>query len=457
MQTLAERHSTDRTDAAPVRAIGFWGGLSANLLNMIGVGPFITIPLALTALAGPQVLLGWIAGALLCLCDGMVWAELGSAIPESGGPYHYLRDAYGRERAGRLFGFLYLWQTVLTAPLSIGSAAVGFAQYLAFLVPGMSHLQQSLAAAAMCLLNTALLYRRVASVQRISLAVSALVIASCLWIVCSGIVHFDLHRAMLFLHTETRSPHGFWLGLGAVSLIAVYDYGGYNNVCMLGGEIQRPQRNIPLAVLCSIPIVAALYLGLNITILGVLPWQQAAHSKAEVADFMQAIYGHLGSTVAVCLILVASWGSALVVLLGYSRVPYAAARDGQFFKVFARLHPRGGFPTVSLVFVGVTSALACLMSLDDLIATLMVIQIMFQYLAQCGAVVLLRKHRTPRRGVFSMPLYPWPVVVSAIGWLYIICTSEYRHIVAGVAAVLGGSVIYLLQARGERQWPFRVT
>lgn len=440
--------------AGPPRTLGFWSALSANLLNMIGIGPFITIPLALSALAGPAVLLGWIAGALLCLCDGLVWAELGSAIPRSGGPYHYLREAYGRERCGRLFGFLYLWQTLLTAPLSVGAAAVGCAQYLAFLMPGLGHFQLTAIAMALCLFNTMLLYREVRSVQLLSLLVSAVVLAACVWIILSGVLHFDTALAMDFLRARPASPHGFWLGFGAVALIAVYDYGGYNNVCMLGGEIRKPRRTIPLAVLSSIPIVAVLYLGLNVTLLGVLPWRQAAHSKAVVADFMDAIYGHAGSTVAVALIVLASWGSALVVLLGYSRVPYAAAAAGQFFGVFARLHPRGGFPTVSLLFVGATSALACLLSLDDLIATLMIIQIMFQFMAQCLAVVLLRR-RPRRRGAFAMPLYPWPVLVSACGWLYLLATSPGRRLLAAVLALCLGTVLYLIQARREATWPFQ--
>lgn len=442
-------------NATPTRAIGFWGGLSANLLNMIGVGPFITIPLALSALAGPMVLVGWLAGALLCLCDGMVWAELGSTIPESGGPYHYLRTAYGSERLGRLFGFLYLWQTVLTAPLSIASAAVGFAQYLAFLIPGLDHRGQVIAAVVLCLVNTAVLYRKIDSVQRLSLLVSVVVIGACVWIVASGLMHFDMHLAARFMHAGGDSKHGFWLGLGAVSLIAVYDYGGYNNVCMLGGEIKRPRRTIPLAVLASIPIVAVLYMGLNLSVLGVLPWQQAAQSKAVVADFMQSIYGSTGSMFAVLLILIASWGSALVVLLGYSRVPYAAAVSGQFFRVFARLHPRGRFPTVSLLFTGAASALACTLSLDDLIATLMVIQIMFQYMAQCLAIVLLRRHGRPDSDTFRMPLYPLPVLISVIGWLYIVCTSPSRHILAGVATIVGGTLIYMIDAWRQKAWPFQ--
>jgi amino acid transporter len=447
-------HTSAADTASPPRTLGFWSALSVNLLNMIGIGPFITIPLALSALAGPTVLLGWIAGALLCLCDGLVWAELGSAIPRSGGPYHYLREAYGHERSGRLLGFLYLWQTLLIAPLSIGSAAVGCVQYIAFLMPNLSAFQLTMIAMGLCLFNTALLYRKIRSVRLLSLLVSTLVLAACAWIICSGALHFEFDLAVDFLAAAPASPHAFWLGFGAVTLIAVYDYGGYNNVCMLGGEIRKPRRTIPRAVLCSIPIVAVLYLGLNVTLLGVLPWQQAAQSKAVVADFMGAIYGHIGSTIAVVLIVVASWGSALVVLLGYSRVPCAAASAGQFFGVFARLHPRGGFPTVSLLFIGATSALACLLSLNDLIATLMIIQIMFQFLAQCLAVVLLRK-RPRRRGMFSMPLYPLPLLVSVCGWLYLLATSPGRHLIAAVLALCLGTAIYLIQARRENAWPFQ--
>jgi amino acid transporter len=202
--------------------------------------------------------------------------------------------------------------------------------------------------------------------------------------------------------------------------------------------------------------VAVLYLGLNISILGVLPWEQAAQSKAVVADFMQAIHGRIGGTLAVSLILLASWGSALVVLLGYSRVPYAAAADGQFFRVFAKLHPRGGFPTVSLVFVGVTSALACFLSLEQLIATLMVVQILFQYIAQCFAVVALRRRKVSAEA-FRMPFYPLPIAISVVGWLYLVATSGWPSVVTAVVAVVVGTLIFLWQARRTRSWPFPST
>jgi len=438
----------------PVRALNIWGALSANVLNMVGIGPFITIPLALAAMGGPQALLGWLLGALLCLCDGLVWAELGSALPHSGGPYHYLRDAFGAERLGKLFGFLVLWQSLVIGPLSIASGTVGFAHYLTFLAPGLTPWTLTAIAAGLCLLNTVLLYRDVRSIQRVSLIVTAIVIAACLWIILSGLPRFDPKLAFAFPPHAFTATGGFWMGLGAATLIGVYDYGGYNNVCMIGGEVQNPQRTIPRAVLISIPLVALLYIGLNLSILGVLPWQRAASSQAVVADFMQVIYGRTGGVIVAVLILIASWGSALAVLLGYSRIPYAAAAEGQFFRAFARLHPKGGFPTVSLIFMGIASALSCFFSLEQLIAVMIVIQTMFQYTAQCFAVVMLRRRGIAKPGLFRMPLYPLPLIITLAGWLYIVATSQRAYILAGLGVVAGGSLIYLVLARREASWPF---
>jgi amino acid transporter len=443
-------------DDKPIRAIGLWGGLSANVLNMVGIGPFITIPLALAAMGGPQALLGWLTGLILCVCDGLVWAELGSAMPKSGGPYHYLQHGFGAARLGRMLSFLYLWQSLVIGPLSIASGTVGFSQYAAYLVPDMGPTHIVAVAAALCLFNTALLYREVRSIQRISMAIAAIVFASCVWIVISGALHFDAKIAFDFPPNAFTLSHSFWMGLGATTLIAVYDYGGYNNVCMIGEEVKNPRRVIPLAVLISIVLVAILYVGLNLSIIGVLPWREAQHSKAIVADFMQAIYGHWGGIAVAILILIASWGSALAVLLGMSRVPYAAAADGRFFKPFARLHPTGRFPTVSLLFMGGLSALACFFSLADLIAVLIVIQTLFQFVAQCVAVILLRR-RNPQADGFRMPLYPLPVIVAIGGWLYIAVTSQTRHIVLAAGVLALGIGVYLLQARGRREWPFNPT
>jgi amino acid transporter len=125
-----------------VRGIGLLGATSANMLEMIGAGPFITIPILLAKMNGPQAILGWVAGAVVALCDGMVWAELGAAMPGTGGPYHYLSEAYGPRGLGRMMSFLFIWQTIFLAPLSIASGAVGFAQYARFLAKDMTPLQE---------------------------------------------------------------------------------------------------------------------------------------------------------------------------------------------------------------------------------------------------------------------------------------------------------------------------
>jgi len=448
------------TNARPLRAVGLSGALSANVLNMIGVGPFITIPLALTAMGGPQAMLGWLLGAILCVCDGLVWAELGSSMPRSGGPYHYLLQAFGPRSLGRLFSFIFLWQTLLIGPLSIASGAVGFADYTTYLAPNLQHWQLAAVAAAVCLLNTALLYRDVRIIQKVSILMTLIVIGAMIWIISSGALHFDPKLAFDFPNGAFKPNASFWAGLGSATLIAVYDYGGYNNVCMIGEEVRTPSRTIPRAVLWSIAIVAVLYFGLNLSILGSLPWRTAEHSSAVVADFMKLIHGSWGGSLVTVLILVASWGSVLAMLLGYSRVPYAAAADGRFFKAFAVLHPRGHFPTLGLLYMGALSAVACWFSLADLIAVLIVVQTMFQFAAQCIAVILMRRSSgtagtAAAADRFRMPLYPLPALIALVGWIYITITSKPAHIAIGVAMFAAGTAVYMIQARRQRHWPFQ--
>ena len=142
-------------------------------------------------------------------------------------------------------------------------------------------------------------------------------------------------------------------------------------------------------------------------------------------------------------------------LLGYSRVPYAAAAEGEFFAPFARLHARGGFPTISLLFMGVASAVASIVSLENLIAILIVVQILFQYTAQCFAVVALRRqNRADAKRLFRMPLYPLPIVVTLVGWLFIVGTSRPVHIIAAFGMMGLGVCIFLALARREARWPF---
>ncbi len=438
--------------------VGFWGAASANVLNMVGVGPFLTIPLALAAMGGPQAMVGWILGAFLSVCDGMVWSELGSAMPFSGGPYYYLLHAFGAQRFGRLFSFLFLWQAIVLGPISIAGGAVGFAQYAGYLVPQMNHASSVTLAAAVCLVNTFLLYRNIRSISYLSIGIAIIVMATSAWIIITGLMHFNPAMAFDFPANAFHLNHAFFLGLGSATLIAAYDYGGYYNVCLIGNEVATPRKTIPRSILASIAVVAAIYLVMNLSIIGVVPWREAMQSHAIVADFMVRIYGSVGGTSITILILIAAFGSVFAILLGYSRIPYAAAVEGQFFQVFARLHPSGGFPYISVLTVGFFSALACLFSLESLITALIVTQTLLQFAAQCVAVILLRRTRRgvsePNADVYRMPLFPLPAVIALAGWTYIVVTSGARYMAVAGSFLLIGVAVFLFRARQQSQWPF---
>jgi APA family basic amino acid/polyamine antiporter len=468
-----------------VRGVGLGGATTLNMIDMIGVGPFITIPLIVSAMGGPQAMLGWILGALFALCDGMVWAELGAAMPRSGGSYRYLNEIYGRESLGRLISFLFVWQLSFSAPLSIASGCIGLSQYASYLWPRLEHSYASrnfalaipgfgpleahivvtpgtFVAIGACLLALLLLYRRITAVARLSTWLWVGVMATIAWIIVSGLTHFDAARAFSFPQGAFTPSKNFFTGLGAAMLVATYDYWGYYNVCFLGGEIKEPARNIPRAVLLSIVLVACLYLLMNISILGVVPWQeldQAAKSDTRLhiaSIFMQKLYGHWAGYVVTALVMWTAFGSVFSLLLGYSRVLYAAALDGNYFRVFGRVHPRDLFPDVSLLALGVAAAAFCFLRLADVIAALVVIRIMLQFLVQAVGVIVLRLRRPEMERPFRMWLFPVPALLACAGFVFIMIsrTNFMREIRYAMVILAAGITLYLARAWRRREWPF---
>ena len=435
-----------------VRGLGLWQATSANMLNMIGVGPFLTIPLILAAMGGPQALVGWILGALIAICDGMVWAELGAAMPGSGGPYNYLQEAYRPLRLGGLMSFLFLWGIVVIAPLSVASGAVGFSQYLKYFWSGMAAWEGKLIAALICLLATVLLYREIPAIGRLSVAMWMVVLFAAAWVVVAGLTHFEWRRVIDLPPQAFRLNRGFLAGLGAATLIAMYDYGGYFNVCYFGGEVKDPARTIPRSILIAIALVAALYLTMNVTIIGVIPWREAAKSTAIVSQFIERLYGVTAARVMTGLILWTTFASIFSIMLGYSRVPYAAAAEGRFFAPFARLHPVKNFPSFAVVALGISSALACAFDLDAIIKALIILQTMIQFMAQVVAVTLLRLYRHDIQRPFQMGMYPLPSVVAFGGWLYILVSNGIRYVLAGFAMLALGIGIYYWRQGKREQW-----
>jgi amino acid transporter len=442
-----------------VRGMGLLQSTAANMLEMIGIGPFITIPIILAAMGGPQAMIGWILGAIISICDGLVWAELGAAMPGSGGSYHYLQQAYGPKRLGRLMSFLFIWQTVCTAPFSIAGGAVGFSNYTKFLWEDMTPAQGKLLAAGLCLLVTALLYRDIRKVGRLSVVMWVVVLLTVGWVLVAGLSNFKLDRVLDFPQDAFNLNTIFFFGLGKATLNAVYDYGGYNNVCFFAGEVKDPARNVPRTILLSIIAVALIYLTMNVTLISVVPWREAITggtlaNKAIVADFILRLYGSKAATVMTVLILWTAFASLFAVMLGYSRVPYAAAADGRFFKVFARLHPTGNFPTFSLLLIGSLSALACWFELPTLITALIVIQTIARDIAQVFAVTLIRRLRPDINRPFKMWLYPLPSIIAFAGWIYILSTNGVKFIALGLGLMVVGVAAYLWQARLKNEWPF---
>lgn len=436
------------------RGLGLKEATALNMIDMVGIGPFIVIPLVIKAMGGPQCLLAWVAGALLALLDGFIWAELGAAMPYAGGSYIFLREAYGAGRWGRLMSFLFVWQTLIQAPLVMASGAIGFAQYFSYLVP-LGRLGQKAVSGALIILLVFLLYRRITTIGKISLLLWAGVVGTLVWLIWGGATHFDARLAFTYPAGAWDLSWVFFVGLGAATVNTIYTYWGYYNVCHLGGEIREPQRNIPRGIFLSILGIAVLYLAMQTSILGVLPWQQAQDSPFIVSAFFERLYGTGAATLATVLILWVAFASLFSLILGYSRVPYAAAVDGNFFSVFGRVHPTKRFPHISLLTLGVVGLVfSLLFGLSAVIKAILAMRLLVQFIGQAVGVMILRRRWPLERLPFKMWLYPVPAIVSIAGWAALFAATGRRFVVGGLLVILLGATVFFIQARYRREWPF---
>jgi len=456
------------------------------MLDMIGVGPFITLPLILAAIGGPQAMLGWILGAGLALCDGLFWAELGAAMPEAGGSYAFLRRIYsgadGTNKLGRFLAFLFIFQLTFSAPLSVASGCIGLSQYAAYIWPGLaahtaSHVAHiastsvgvsagptTLVAIAAVMVAVFLLYRGLSDLRVVAATMWCAVMGLIAWILVTGLLHGHLGQAFTFPPGAFTPTPAFFMGLGSAMLIATYDYWGYYNITFLGGEVKDAARTIPQAILISIALVAAMYLAMNISVLAVLPWQEivGAHDSAAalslasrqavISTFIETAYGpRLGPALgklAALLVMVTAFASVFSLLLGASRIPYAAARDGNYFRIFARLHGKG-FPHVSLLTLGAAAVCFCFFSLADVIAALVVLRILLQFLMQHIGVIYLRRTQPNLERPFRIWLYPLPPLLAIAGFTYIlVARANFQRELLGAALVIAlGTAVYAVREK----------
>lgn len=443
-----------------LRRFGLVQATALNMSNMIGVGPFITIPLLMSALGGPQAMIGWVVAVLIAVFDGMIWSELGAMMPGSGGSYLYLREAFGRETFGRMMAFLFIWQFILSGPLEIASGYIGFAQYAGYIWRGLTPLGTILIAVAVGVVNVALLYRRITFIGKLTVALWVGTLLTTLAVIATGALHFDRHVAFDFPPGAFNFSIGFLFGLGAATRIGVYDYLGYYDVCYIADEVKEPGRVIPRSIIISILCVAVIYFAINLSIVGVVPWRDFVPADARpdsqfvVSVFMERIYGRGVATLFTAMVLWTAFGSVFALLLGYSRIPYAAALDGYFFKVFGRLHASKRFPHVSLVAIGVISILCSLFSLGMVIDALITTRILVQFIGQVFAVILLRRREPDRPRPYRVWLYPLPNLLALVGWIFVFATTDWQVILFGLGTLAAGAVIFFVWSWRTRRWPF---
>jgi fructoselysine transporter len=435
------------------RKIGLLQATAINMIDMVGIGPFITLPIVINLMNGPGFLWAWVLGAVLSLVDATIWCELGTRFPLAGGTYNFLRESYGKNW-GKLMSFLFVWQTMIQAPLVIASASIGFAGYLKFLVPTLTSLQGKAVSGSIVLLIIFLLYRKIEGIGKISVIMWGIVLTTLALIISGGIWYGNFLQPIREMNDGFSLDKTFMIALGYASVKTVYSYLGYYNVAIIGGEIVNPSKNIPRSMFISIIGIAILYLCMNISVTSVVPWQQAMHNEFVVSTFVEILAGHKAAIFITGLILCVAFSSVFSATLGYSRIPYAAAVDGAFFKVFAKLHPTKNFPHISLLFIGsVAFVFSLLFKLEDVIKAILAMRILVQFIGQAVGLVFLRRNKNLSAAPYKMPFYPLPIIIAIIMWTVLFIATN-KAMILGLIALAAGLIVYLVKANVEKAWPF---
>jgi amino acid transporter len=458
------------------RHFGLLHATALNISMIVGAGVFITIPLMLKELPGPAALLAWVAAGVLMVADGLVWSELAAMMPGSGGSYRYLLEAFGPKRWGRLMAFLFVWQFLISGPLEIASALIAMATFsnglhpafktwnqrwtwdLKWLDVGITLSPARLLALCVGIMIVALLYRRATTLGRLTVAVTVGVIAIIGWILVDGLLHFHLDK-LTALPVENEAT-GWLGGLGKATILAMYAYLGYYNICYVGDEVREPGKTIPKAILLSALTVSVLFVGVHLAMLGTVSWTDIPTSKEGLddynlpAEFARQLHGPWAAGLMSLLLMGSCFASAFAGLLGYSRIPYGAARYGHFFRSFAAVHPTLRIPHVSLLAVGALTLMWTFFDLEAVIAALLTLRILEQFVLQIVGVMLLRATQPDRPRPYRIWLYPLPCLIALAGWLYLYASSDWLFICIGAVTLTAGVVAFLVWSAWARTWPF---
>lgn len=428
------------------RDLSFTQAVALNMIDMVGIGPFVVLPLVIGIMGGPHHIAAWIAGAVLSLIDGFIWAEFGAAMPKAGGSYVFLRESFGK-RWGRLMSFLFIWQTMIQAPLVIASGSIGFAQYLSYLLP-LDDVTRKVASGMLVIVLTFILYRKISTIGKISVALWVGVLGTMAWFIIGGLSHFDANLAFSYPEGAWDFTWAFWVALGQATVKTMYSYLGYYNVNHLGGEIKNPEKVIPRAIFISIIGIAILYLAMQFAVIGVIPWQEAKDSQFIVSTLIERLYGTTAASFATVLVLWIAFASLFAVMLGYSRIPYAAAQDGNFFSIMGKVHPTKNFPHISLLWLGGTAFIfSLLFRLSDVISAILAMRILVQFIGGAVGVMILRNRIGEKNLPFKMWLYPLPAIIAIVLWFSIMLSTGWKFALSGLAMTLLGIIVYYVREK----------
>jgi amino acid transporter len=436
------------------RKISILQATAINMTDMVGIGPFVVLSMVAEIMQGPWFLYAWVAGAILSFVDAMVWSQLGSTYPLAGGSYNFLKEGFG-PKWGKLMSFLFVWQTMIQAPLVIASAAIGFASYFRYIFP-LNEWQGKTMSGSIVILIVVMLYRKIEAIGKISVMLWVGVLVTMAWLIGGGLFHGNFMQPIIHMNDGLKLDHAFAAALGFASVKTIYSYLGYYNVCHLGGEIIHPKKNIPKSMFISIVGIAILYLMMNISVASVLPLEQIQKSKFVVSEFVAELFGSTAANIATLLILWVAFASVFSATLGYSRIPFAAASDGAFFKIFAKLHPTKHFPYVSLLVLGsVAFIFSLLFKLHDVINAILAMRILIQFIGQAIGLLLLVKKKGRAHFAWKMPLYPIPVILAIIIWGLVFISTGLNMILGGLTVTGLGIIAFLIKSNRNRDWPFK--
>jgi basic amino acid/polyamine antiporter, APA family len=446
------------------RDLGAWAAASIVVGTVIGSGIFL-VPHDMAARVGTSrmVFVVWIFGGFLTLAGSLSYAELAAAIPEAGGEYAYLREAYGP-----VWGFLYSWTQMFVAKSgSIATLATGFLIYLTNFFPGLDTIfyriplplgpgggplefrYGQIGAIALILALAWLNYYGVKLGGEVQVAVTAVKVALIAGIIVVGL-GFGTSHAPSALPLPAGGITGFFAALAA----ALWAYDGWNNVVMVASEVRNPQRNLPRALIFGTLGVICIYLLANAAYFHVLTAQEVAANPRVAGEMMRSVLGSAGAGAVSIAAMISIFAALNGSILTGSRVPYAAARDGYFFRAVAGVNARYHTPGVSILALSVWSALLVLSGGYRQLFTLLIFPSWILYGMTTAAVLVLRRKKPQLARPYRTVGYPFiPIVFVLVACAFIISTlwDSPRESLMGIALIVLGLPFYSYWSRDKKK------